>query len=292
MNLSFSYLNTPLRVALLGLSLGLPACSGGGASKPAAAPPTTFEPFAREAPTVMGSRRSAASSERASPAAWSIAIVAAEGANAEGAAREWLQKVQTKGGLPEAYSERRGKVVVIAYGQYVGPDDPNAKRDLARIQSMEIDHARPFESAVLAPPPFQANAGSVPEYNLAAVKQSRGKDAIYTLQIGMYTRLDVNVVPQADLAVCRAKAEEWVVNLRREGEEAFYYHGPHGSMVTIGVYGPRDHDDTTPGRESFVLSEARRKHPLNLVNGAEFLVRPRGKPKATAQASFLVPIPN
>ena len=222
---------------------------------------------------------------------WSIVIVAASGDEADGLAGAALNKVRVQGGLPDAYMERRGNSVVVAYGRYAGPSDAQAQRDLERIQGIVVDGAKPFEGAVLVPPPFAGVAGGMPEYNLANVKRTRGKDALYSLQIAVYTVPPPNVPKPNELAEFRKKAEEAVVNLRREGEEAFYYHGPNASMVTVGVFGPKDLDVTRPERQSFALMEARRKYPFNLVNGAQYLVKTKTQTR-TAQPSFVVPIPD
>jgi hypothetical protein len=104
--------------------------------------------------------------------------------------------------------------------------------------------------------------------------------------------MNTNVVKPEELAEFRKRAEEAVVSLRREGEEAFYYHGPRGSMVTVGVFGPKDLDVTKPGRESFALREARRKFPFNLVNGAQLLVKTKTQQSQSAQPSFVLQIPD
>jgi hypothetical protein len=253
--------------------------------------PQAFEPFAHEASAVMGPPRAGSPGRVESGGAWSIVIAGAAGDNADATARDMLHKVQTAGGLPEAYTERRGKSVVVAYGQYSGPDDAAAQRDLDRLRAMELEGGRPFAGAVLVPPPFESLPGGIPEYDLNGVRRARGKDAIYTLQVAIYTRLNTNTPKPSELAEFRKAAEKAVVELRREGDEAFYYHGPRGSTVTVGVFGPRDHDPLKPGQDSFALMQTRRKHPLNLVNGAQLLTRSRGQEKARPQPSFLVPIP-
>jgi hypothetical protein len=284
MRARFSALMNFSRFAAAGvLCLALAACSGGG-SKPAATRPA--ESFPTDAPAAR-----AGQGVQEQQGAWSIVIAAGADEAAEAASRELLAKVQREGGLPEAYAERRGKAVVIAYGRYSGPDDPRAQRDLARIRDITVDGEKPFIGAVLVPPPFEALPGSIPEYDLNNVKRTRGKDALYTLQVAIYTRLDTNNPKPQELAEFRKAAEKAVIELRREGEEAFYYHGPRGSTVTVGVFGPEDHDPTKPGSDSFVLREARRRHPLNLVNGAPLLTRTRGQTQAKPQPSFLVPIP-
>ncbi len=293
MNLCFSHLASPFKVACFISLLGFVGCGGTKSAKPAPAQTeSVFAPFGDDPATVMGGKQRTKAGEPEKKAPWSIVIVSAGGEAADSSARDMLMKVQTRGNLPEAFTERRGNAVVVAYGAYEGPDDAAAQRDLQRIRSMEIDGARPFENATLSPPPFKALTGGIPQFNLATLKQSRGKNAVYTLQVAMYTRLGTNVVSAEDLRLCREKAEEAVVELRREGEEAFYFHGPHGSMVTVGVFNTKDHDESKPSFESFALNEARRKHPMNLVNGAPLMERSRGQVEPKPQRSFLVPIPN
>lgn len=275
--------------ALALLILTLCGCAGSKPAEPAPQAPQAFEPFAAEGPAVMGPARSQPGADQ--PGAWSIVIAGAAGDSAESTAQGMLAKVQREGGLPDAYAERRGRSVVVAYGRYAGPDDPQAQRDLDRIRGMKIEGGTPFAGAVLVPPPFEALPGGIPEYDLNGVKRDRGEDALYTLQVAIYTRLNTNTPRPQELAEFRKAAEKAVVELRREGEEAFYYHGPRGSTVTVGVFGPRDHDPTKPGRDSFALMETRRRHPLNLVNGATLLARTRGQAEARPQPSFLVPIP-
>jgi hypothetical protein len=275
---------------------GSPATPGPAESAPqpsarqAAASPA-FEPFANEASAVMGPARAGQGKPGEPAGTWSIVIAGAAGENADATARDMLHKVQTVGGLPEAYTERRGGSVVVAFGQYSGPEDRAAQRDLARLRDMELEGGKPFAGAVLVPPPFESLPGSIPEFDLNGVKRARGKDALYTLQVAIYTRLNTNAPKPEELAEFRKAAERAVVELRRGGDEAYYYHGPRGSTVTVGVFGPRDHDPLKPGSDSFALLETRRKHPLNLVNGAQFLTRSRGQEKARPQPSFLVPIP-
>jgi hypothetical protein len=202
-----------------------------------------------------------------------------------------LDRVRTKGGLPQAYMERRGKSMVVAYGRYPGPNDKQAQEDLKRIQSLTIDGSAPFAGALLSPPPYDSHPGSIPEYDLSTLKQRRGKDALYTLQVAAYTRMDGKPPSQQDLADFRTAAEKAAVELRREGEEAFYHHGPRMSVVTVGVFGDKDLDPVHPGKESMTVTTVRKRHPLNLVNGEGVKVKLRGQPEAKLQPSFIIAIP-
>jgi hypothetical protein len=255
--------------------------------------------------------------------AWSIVIVAFELAKAEDQpgsdertaqerrdfteralaeradlARQSREKTRTVAGLPDAFLEQRGEKLVLAYGRYTGPNAPDAQADLERIRSLEINGGRPFQSAMLAPPE-NAGVGSIPEFDLRNCKKIYGADALYTLQVGVYARTDRKPPTQGDLQDFRRLAEEAVVRLRREGEEAFYYHGPNMSMVTVGVFDADAIEQDplgAPAIASPAVQALRQKHPYNLVNGGAYKVRVRGVPENDpaawrVQASLLVEIP-
>ncbi len=213
---------------------------------------------------------------------------------------EALQKVQTKGGLPGAYLDPRGKALVIAYGHYRGPDDPEAQHDLTRVRDISVDDAKPFADAYLSPPPGDALKGSIPDYDLRNARTQYGpKRAKYTLQVAVYGESDPRApLPSArDIKEIRAAAEQAAITLRREGELAFYYHGPVRSTVTIGMFSEKDIDTKQPGGECQPLRQLRARQPYNLLNGKairEFLkgnVDKDGKPREKLQESRLVAVP-
>lgn len=222
---------------------------------------------------------------------WSIVIVSARGEGAQEAIAAAADKVRTKGGLPEAYAEQRGEAWVVAYGHYPSFDDAAAKRDLDRIKNLQIDDAKPFAGAVLAPPVTGHIAGSLPQYDLANVKAREGKRAAYTLQIGVYDPGDKGTPD--DLQLAREAAEKAAAELRREGETAYYYHGPRRSMVTIGTFSQDDVKLSRSGTPSlsFRVKQLQQRFPNNLVNGQGLLVRTDTDPKGRLQPSFLVAVP-
>ncbi|MCC6659778.1 MAG: hypothetical protein IT437_02710 [Phycisphaerales bacterium] len=194
---------------------------------------------------------------------WSILIEAFAGPQAEASAREAVTRAQSTLGLDGAYPEKRGETWVLAYGHYTGPADPKAARDLARIKSTEYRGLRPLAGAYLSPEVLE---GTLPEFDLRNVKKSRGRWAMYTLQIAAYGVEGAGRVKPEDMEQARAKAEEAVVDLRRQGEEAFYYHGPNRSSVTIGVFEADDVDAETH-QESPRIRQLRERYPYNLFNG-------------------------
>lgn len=196
---------------------------------------------------------------------WTILIEAFRGDDADARAHELLNDVQTRGGLGEAFAERRGETMIVAVGRFGGPDDRRARAELERIKGISIGEARPFALARLMPPSV---AGGTPEHDLRNARKFNGDWGVYTLQVGVYSREDGGVATAKELAEFRRYAEDAAAKLRAEGELAFYCHGPSRSMVTVGVFA-RDEIDTSvdPYIVSPTIEELRRKYPYNLQNG-------------------------
>ena len=201
-------------------------------------------------------------------AVWTIVIEAFRSESQAADAAAGLDRVRTEGGLSEAYSEKRGDAVVIAFGRYTDPTSKQAKADLARVRGTQVvmdgQTIKPFSGAFLAPP--TEIHGTMPEFDLSNAKKLNGDWVLYTLQVGVYSREDQKPATPAEMAEFRKTAEEAVVQLRREGEQAFYSHGPNRSMVTIGLFGEEDFDATSKF-ESPALRALRKRFPYNLQNG-------------------------
>ena len=199
---------------------------------------------------------------------WSVVIEAFRGDDQELTARDGLAKLRSEAGLTDAYLEKRGTATVIAYGRYADGTSKEAKEGLERVRNTEVIIAnvktRPFDRAFLAPP--SDIPGTMPEWDLRNAKKTNGDWVIYTLQMGVYTRRDKSASKE-EMAEFRKTAEKAVSALRREGEQAYYYHGPTGSMVTIGLFGKDDFDPQAPGVESAELAALRKRYPFNLFNG-------------------------
>lgn len=245
-------------------------------AKPAVAQPQPPRP-SRPQPDVQRLREEGrevfgfiGSDARQAPAQrWTIVLAGFHGENHEAIARDVLERVQHQAGLREAALERRGKATLITFGQYDDPDSRTARQDLERLRNIEMTIGgvaqRPFRHAFLIPPP--GVPGSIPEYDLRNVRRLHGPEFLYTLQVGVYSREDGQAPSASDLAEFRRAAEQAAIALRREGELAFYYHGPRRSMVTVGLFTREDFDPQTPGIESPALRATRQRFPYNLLNG-------------------------
>lgn len=202
--------------------------------------------------------------------AWVIAISLFTAEEHAEMAEIALRHVRLEGQLPGAYIQPRGKGTLVAVGRFTGPDDPRAQAELDRLHALEINGKRPYALVWLAPPPLNAKVivGSMPQYDLRHAKAMYGDHAMYTLQVGVYGRRDLPKPTETDLVEVRKAAEAAVVELRQEGEEAFYYHGPAMSTVAVGIFDETDYDPQLPSVMSSRLREAKRLHPYNLYNGA------------------------
>lgn len=223
---------------------------------------------------------------------WTIAIAVFRGESSFEDASQMLGRVRREGGLPQAYLQRRGPSTIIAYGGYEDPTVPAAQADLNRIQSLLVDGAPAYAFAYLTPPLRTGAVRELNEYDLLRAKRTYGNAAMYTLQVGWYGREDQDRSTEVDLKEFRAAAEAAVVRLRQEGELAYFYHGPNRSMVTVGVFDTSDFDPIgKPGFESARLRDTKRRHPLNLYNGAGYRYKATGMREAKLLESGLVLIP-
>lgn len=223
---------------------------------------------------------------------WRILLATVTGPDAGALAQQALWKVQNVSQLPEAYLIERqptpgearkpstksgskeaqvpapSETWFVCYGRYPSPTDPRAVADLDRIRQLRVASERPFAGAVLLPPDDDERA-ITSAHDLRTVRTTYATDGpLYTLAIGFYTRADLGKPTPEELREYRTLAEEATAKLRREGDQAYFYHGPNGSQVTIGVFTPEDYDPVAKqGVESLALTDARQKYPNYLLNG-------------------------
>ena len=210
---------------------------------------------------------------------WGVVLEFFSGAGHVERARQRRDQISRLTGRSDVFVRVRTRGSVIVLGSYPGPDDQRAQRDLKRMQSMAIAGRRPYERAYLAPPPPPPpDMGKIPELNLLSAKRLAGARALYTLQVGVFES------PQRERA--KRGAERYALELRQQGEMAFYYHGPTRSMVTIGIFGEEAYDAEAQ-RVSLGVQALQRRFPLNLLDGEDEIPEPSGR----AQPSMLVRIP-
>lgn len=272
-------------LALIGWFLG--ACSGGSGSS------ESKNAWSAEASELFGTESTSKSGETQGSGAWTIVLLTIPEEGADLAAMQTLTNVRTRAGLPEAYLLKRDGAMLIAYGTYPSGADARAKADLERVKAVRIGSSTPFDAAMLLPPDHAGPVGSKPEFNLQSLRKKSGRKILYTLQIGVYTTSDDRKEPTPEeLGQIRTSAEQAAIELRSAGEEAFYYHGPHRSMITVGVFSEKDIAPARPGRQNPLLVMLRHKYPYNLMNGQTLRIRTPADPQGRLQESSLVRVPD
>jgi hypothetical protein len=79
--------------------------------------------------------------------------------------------------------------------------------------------------------------------------------------------------------------------MRRQGEQAFYFHGPLRSMVTVGLFGIDEYDLRQLRLRSPAIARLMERFPHNLVNGAGVKRKRAGQAEAVMDPSFVVGVP-
>lgn len=215
-----------------------------------------------------------------SAAGWCIVLEVHSGPKAKEAAHSRLAVVSSISGRQDVYVRETERGAAVVAGVYGSPED--AANDLKAIRSRRVDDQTPFASSFLAPPIAEVDPGKLPELNLESAKLTFGVRAQYTLQIAVYESAKRDEAKRA--------AEQAALKLRREGELAFYYHGPQRSMVTLGVFSDRDFDQNLRPRNASLIA-AQERFPLNLLNGQYPIIEKSPGQPDREQPSTLVRIP-
>ncbi|MEM0915703.1 MAG: hypothetical protein AAGK09_14000 [Planctomycetota bacterium] len=198
--------------------------------------------------------------------AYAIRVGEYVGVGRHAAAQAALQELEASTGLTGGWMRDTGRSITAYLGRYSDPSGKAATRDLAAVRESGIDQTARANFTALAP-------GQAIVTDPLDAKAHRGA---YSLQVAIYN---------ADFgATYRRAAEQAARALREQGEEAFFYHGPHRSMVLLGLFS-RDIDFATRsgsvGEQVEVygprIVELRRAYPYNLLNGsATYLIDEEG----------------
>jgi hypothetical protein len=274
----------------------LGAC--GGSTRAGETPPRD------EARAVLSSAPATAEVTTDADEGWSILLAAFPGATGQREAESAATRIAQATGLEGVRLQQRGGSTAVVVGDFADPRSPEARAELRRIRGLASDDAPELREATLAPPPPKSRvaagasatgAGGGPEaWDLRRVRAARGAaptERLFTLQIGVYgivgntgpadPRREAEAVKEA-----RRVAEKAVADLRRDGVEAYYFHGPLRTTVTVGVFTPRDWDPDRADPGTPEVDQLMERFPHNVVNGAG--VRGAG---GRLQPSVMVAVP-
>lgn len=174
---------------------------------------------------------------------------------------ESLAKQLRGTGLPNPDITENAGVVTVSVGRFRDAGGKDAQAMLRRVREAEVGGAKLFATAT-----FIGAQGGRQIFDPLDLKQHVGS---YTLQIGFY---DNNF--QGDR---KEAAEKAARQLREEGTEAFFYHGPYLSLVCVGLFTEADFEQSdTPGgfevqRWGPRIKQVQEKFPYNLANGVTLI---------------------
>jgi len=138
-----------------------------------------------------------------------------------------LAKELSDQGLPDVFVVEGAQFASVCVGRYPSWKDEKADAMLKRVRFIRDARGQfPFMGVLLVPVPEAMPEDPWP------LEQAKG---VFTLHVASW-----------EAPGRMAKAQAYAAELRREGHEAYVYHGPRLSMVTIGAYGPEIFDE--PGR--------------------------------------------
>lgn len=265
--------------ALVGLFIGLMAVTGCVETRVTYDHWGLFAKQYGDGPPSKGSKQNR--SRRAADEGWAILLESFEGSNRFRRANDLVRRLGLDQRIDGLWMQESGGGKANVYrGRYPNIADPRALADLDEVRNLSVDELKPYEDVEFVSLGGDGQGGNMNPLDLRAFT------GYYTLQIGFY---DSEFGSEfRDAAERAAKA------LRKDGEQAYFYHGVHRSMLTVGLFTDEDFERDGPvhvyGPRILTLQE---KYPDNLANGRQLLVTARdgGVVEQRAQESSLVRVP-
>lgn len=192
-----------------------------------------------------------------------------------------VRHLQREVKLTDIWFQDIAGITYVYRGRFASASDFMAKKILQDTQRLKVDGVQSFQGAQLVA------IGSTPK-RIASEDPAdlRRYPGMYTLQIGFYD--------PAFGANYRQAAQQAVQQLRTDGFDAYYYHGPNMSVISIGLFS----EDAAYRHDGTVVeySEAVRKlqeqFPHNLGNGVTLIEKNKKGEVKGEQSSVLVEVPD
>jgi hypothetical protein len=178
-----------------------------------------------------------------------ITIVLIEYTGAEGPVEaDRLARELTAKGLKDVFVVAGPEVTSVCTGHFTSWKDPEADKTLHTVRQIrDASGQRPFAQVMLVPVPAAAARNEWP------LEKAQG---VYTLHVATWG---------LDMANRETAAQAYCATLRAKGVEAYVYHGPRFSMVTIGGFGPNIFDDPSKVGKPDVKPEVVDPQALDLI---------------------------
>ncbi len=149
-----------------------------------------------------------------------------------------LARELTEQNLPDVFVVEGPQYGAVCVGRYERLKDPAARKMLARVRGIRDARGQyPFVGVMLMPVPEPAPSSKW------LLEEAPG---VFTLHIASW-----------EAPGRKDAAQEYARTLREKGYEAYVYHGPRLSMVTLGAFGLEIFDDPSkvgrPGRKPRIV---------------------------------------
>lgn len=237
-----------------------------------------------------GKAESTARSEASNAGRWSLVLATVGGdthpVQATGLRNQIVSEFPQ---LRDAFVRPQGRGSAIWYGRFESPKDPAAIRAKEMIRGLERGGRPAFPRTFMSLLPDDSPVGERDIRQLRVAYPNL--DPLYSLEIAMWWTGGLDEISYDEV---RRSAESYVVELRRAGHDAWYYHDPIKEMsaVTIGAFDKRAYD----GRSTLFSPEVdalMREFPVRRMNGEEVMIEMTpGDPRSRVpQACRLVLVP-
>ena len=221
---------------------------------------------------------------------WSIVLATAGGDTHPVQAAALRQQIASEyPALRSAFVRPQGRGSAIWFGRFESPTDPAAIRAKEMVRGLQRGGVPAFPRAFLSVLPDDAPIGERDIRTLRLLYPN--VDPLYSLEVAMWWTGGSDQISYDEV---RRSAEAYVEELRRAGQDAWYYHDPIKEMsaVTVGVFDKRAYD----GRSTLYSPEVdalMKRFPVRRMNGEELMIEVTpGDPKSRIpQACRLVSVP-
>lgn len=209
---------------------------------------------------------------------WAIQLATFSGNHKLNAAKRLVDYLKEHTTIKDAWVYPQGSDALVMQGRFTEADSPAIQAQLHEVRQMVIEDAKRFEKAQVVAYGKMAEADVQPS-DLAQFAGIQG----YTLQVAFFDKAGGPQFREAAEAYCR--------QLRKKNEQAFYYHGPNRSMVTIGLFTDADWEGTGVSKHyGPKIRELQERYPNNLGNGSTIVEKENGQIIGD-QPSVLVHLP-
>ena len=199
---------------------------------------------------------------------WTLRVARFEGEDRHGEAYRLIETLRERMGLAEVWVEDDGRSATVYHGRWRKREDPRAQTALEQLQKMaessKGDERLTRAMAGLAVLPVAELAGGGGASDPLDARQYAGK---FTVQVAAF-----NDDFPGDR---RAGAEQYARELREQGHEAYFYHGPRFSLVTLGIFDENDWQPRKDPRGFLVdvpgsrMQQLMQDFPYNRINGID-----------------------